>query len=109
MTLDEALLSGLVKHASLSSGSLSYVKSNGTTVSASVFKSYQRDNNADMQDAGYLDGLDNLYVLAKTNDVSSWGLQPLTSTVTLDSEQFLIGRTIGKTNAYWQIYLRKII
>jgi|ERR1044072_8949966 hypothetical protein len=109
MTLDEAYLAGLSKHAALSTGLLTYTKSDNTVVSASVYKSYQRDSNSDMQDAGYLDSLDNLYVLAKTSDVSTWGLQPMTSKVTLDGTSFLVGRTIGKTNAYWQIYLRNII
>ena len=108
MTLDEAYLAGLAKHTSLSTGSLSYIKANGSPVTASVYKSYQRDFNRDMQDAGYLESFDNTYVLAKASDVSSWGLTPMTSKVFLDGQPLLIGRTISKTNAYWQIYLRFI-
>ena len=109
MNLDEAMLSGLIKHTGLSTGSLTYLKNGTTPVTASVYKSYQRDTNSDMQDAGFMDSLDNLYVLAKTSDVSGWGLLPMKSQVFLDGQSFQIGRTIGKTNAYWQIYLRNIV
>ena len=108
MDLQTAYEMGLAKHTSMNSGSLTY--NNGTTtLTCSVYKSYQRDSNKDQQDAGYLDSLDNLYVLAKASDIQTWGLLPMVSRVTLDGEPFLIGRTIGKTNAYWQIYLRLII
>jgi hypothetical protein len=109
MTLTEAYTAGLEKHRSLNAGSLSFIKTNGAPVSASVYRSYQRDFTRDMEDAGFNDAFDNLYVLAKTTDVSSWGLLPMTSKVFLDGEQFLIGRTIGTAPGFSQIYLRKII
>lgn len=107
-SIETALNTALTTAKTLSSGSFSY--HNGTTAfTASVFKSFIRENNKEMQDAGYLESLDNLYVLAKTSDVSGWGLQPMTSKVYLDGESYLVGRTITKSNAYWQVYLRFIV
>ena len=105
-SVQAVLDAALAKAKALQSGTLSFTKSNGTVVSCTVFKSYLKDQNYDMEDTGYSETLDSMYVLAKPSDVSDWGLVPMKSVVTLDGTQFMIGRTIAKTVSYYTIWLR---
>jgi hypothetical protein len=50
--------------------------------------------------------LDDRYVMATPGDVSGWGLEPMTSEVTLDGVAYMVGRTINKTTSFWTIWLR---
>jgi hypothetical protein len=105
MTVFDCLAQALAKAKSLNSGTLSYV-SGSTTVTAKVYTGWLRDQSRNMEDAGYEATYDNLYVMASPEDVSNWGLQPMTSQVTVDGVAYLIGKTINKTSAYWSIWLR---
>lgn len=104
-SLSSALSAALAKAKQLNSGTLTFV-SGSTTVSATVYKSFLKDQNRDIDDAGYQESYDNLYVMATPADVSSWGLQPMTSNVQLDGVPYMVGRTINKTSDYWTIWLR---
>lgn len=101
----DALAAALDKAIGMNSGVLSFVK-NGTTLTATVYKSVIKDYNRDIANAGYEESLDNLYVLAKPSDVSSWGLQPMTSNVTLDGTPYMVGRTIQTNTSFITIWLR---
>ena len=97
----EALTQALARAKSLNSGTLSY---NGN--SCTVYTGWLRDQSREMVDAGYEATYDDRYVMASPGDVEGWGLQPMTSEVTLDGVAYMLGRTINKTSAYWTIYLR---
>jgi hypothetical protein len=75
--------------------------------SISVFKSFLRNVNRQMNDFGYDDSFDDLYVLAKPADISSWNLQPLKSTVTLDGVSYKLGRSTTTTPGYVTLWLRR--
>jgi hypothetical protein len=104
-SLSSALSAALARAKQLNSGTLTYL-SGSTTLSATVYKSFLKDYNRDMDDAGYSETYDNLYVMATPADVSSWGLQPMTSVVKLDGVEYMIGKTINKTTDYWTVWLR---
>jgi len=101
----DALAAALNKAIGMNSGTLTFVK-DGTTVSATVYKSILKDYNRDPANAGYEETYDNLYVLAKPSDVQDWGLQPMTSEVKLDGVDYMTGRSINKTTSFWTIFLR---
>jgi len=103
--LESAFNAALAKAKELSKGVLSF--NNGSeTLTCSVYKSVIKDYNRNMQDAGYTPSYDDLYVLASATDVSSWGLQPMTSKVSLDGVDYQLGQTINKTQYFWTIWLR---
>jgi hypothetical protein len=103
---DRALTAALEIAISQSPAVLTFV-SGSTTVSASVKKSYTEYSNRQQRDAGYEVGLDNMFVMARTGDVSSWGLKAQTSNVSVDGVPMCLGQSIGKTVVYWKIWLRQ--
>lgn len=103
--LEAALNTALTYVKALSSGTLNYV-SGSTPLTASVYKSFIRDYSREMDNTGYQQTYDNLYVLVKPSDVASWGLKPMTSEVTLDGVAYMTGRTINTTLGYTTIFLR---
>ena len=105
-SLAAILDAALQKAKSLNSGSLSFLKDGTTPVTASVYRSFLKDYNRDMAESGYEESFDNLHVMAKPSDVSGWGLQPMTSIVTLDGVQYMVGRTTTNTPGYFTIWLR---
>lgn len=86
-----------------SPGSLVYASQTVT-----CYKSVYRDNNRTQEITGFDDSLDNLYVLCKASDVSTWDIEPLQSHIVLDGVEFCIGKSITKNESYWTIWLRSI-
>lgn len=105
MNVTAALTQALNHLKQVNNATLTYV-SGSTTVSASVFKSYIQTNGAEVKDAGLDFSMDDTFVLATPSDVSSWGLTPMKSKVSLDGVQFMVGNNIIKSAAHWQIWLR---
>lgn len=106
MNLDSMLYSALGVLRNYSSGSFSFVN-DGTPVTASVYKSHSQYLSSELRDATYSDTFDDLFVIAKAGDVSTWNLVPKKSEVWLDGVAYKTGNTINKTRQYWTIYLRK--
>jgi hypothetical protein len=99
------LTAGLNRLKAINSATLSYT-SGSTEVSCSVFKSMVSTHRRAMTDAGYEVDLDDVFVLATPSDVSSWGLQEMTSEVRLDGVAYMLGQSIVKTPVHWEIWLR---
>jgi len=106
MTLSQAQLLGLNKMIGLNSGTLSIVIAN-TTYTATVYKSAYKDNNRTVDGNAFFDDFDNLFVMARTDDVSGWNLKPETTEVTLDGTKYMTGKTITVNGPATTIWLRK--
>lgn len=92
---------GLDELITINPGTLTY---NGQSVT--VFKSFLRNQTRDMQENGFEQMFDDLYVLAKPSDIASWSLVPSHTQVTLDSVVYIVGRTVTTTTGYVTIWLR---
>jgi len=101
MNVNTALSNALSLVKSMNSGTLAY---NGK--SCKVYTGWLRDHSREMVDAGYEPTLDDRYCMASPDDIKDWGLQPMTSEVTLDGVAYMVGRTINKTESYWTVWLR---
>lgn len=106
MNLNQAQLLGLEKMISLNSGTLQHSGS-GVINRATVYQSAYRDANWSVDNTGFQEDYDNLYVMAKTSDVSSWNLKPLKTEVTLDGVKYMTGKTITVNGPATTIWLRK--
>jgi hypothetical protein len=58
---------------------------------------------------GYDDGFDDLYVLVNEDYVDGWVLEPMVTLVDLDGVQYMTGRTVKNGGGYLKIYLRKLL
>jgi hypothetical protein len=101
MDVTAALNAGLDVLKKINAGTLTY---NGQSIT--VFKSYLRNRSREMQENGYMDGYDDLYVLAKLSDVSSWGLLPQKTLVTLDGVEYRVGQSTTSCAGYMTIFLK---
>jgi hypothetical protein len=101
-TLTEVLTAGLNKLVELNPGTLTF---NGSSIT--VFKSFLRNQNRSMNEFGYDDSFDDLYVLAKPVDVEGWNLQPMKSQVALDGTNYILGKSTTTTPGYITLWLRR--
>lgn len=101
---DQVLRQGLEKLIDISSGEITYISAS-VPVHATVHRSYSQYDNSSPESNGYM-RMDNTYVLARTEEVNTWGLIPQVSEIDLDGATYILGTSIVKNNAYWQIYLR---
>lgn len=95
-------LAALNKCISLNPGVLTY---NGSSIT--VYKSAYRDYNTAMDSTGLSMDYDNLFIDARTSEISGWGLQPYVNAVTLDGVQFMTGKTITVNGPATTVWLRK--
>ena len=102
MTLSQAQLLGLNRMIALNPGTLTY---SGSTVT--VYKSAYKDTNYSMDNTGLMGDLDNLFVMARTTEITGWNLLPYTNEVTLDGTPYMTGRTITVNGPATTIWLRK--
>lgn len=111
MNVAGALQGALSRVKSINSGSLAYTGSDGTTYTASVFKSFLTNRSRELRSEGdrYADSIDDLYVLATPSDVSGWNLLPMTSEVSLDGTAYKVGNTTTTTSGFVTIWLRSKI
>ena len=58
---------------------------------------------------GYDDGFDDLYVLVNEDYVEGWELEPMVTRVDLDGVEYMTGRTVKDGGGYLKIYLRKLL
>jgi hypothetical protein len=107
MNLDSILNLALTTLKGYSNADLTFTKSDGTVVTANVFRGHSNYISRDIADSGYEENLDDLFIIAKTSFVDTWGLAPMTSKVQLDGVNYMVGKSINKTAQYWTIYLRK--
>lgn len=101
MTLAQALNNGLELLKQQNPGTLVY---NGHTIT--VFKSFLRNENRQMQLDGYTLQYDDLYVLAKPSDVANWNIVPNKTVVKLDNVDYVVGQSTTTTPGYVTIWLR---
>lgn len=107
MNLDSILNLALTTLKNYSSADLTYTKSDGTVVTANVFRGHSNYISREMGDSGYEENLDDLFIICKASLVDTWGLAPMTSKVELDGVKYMVGKSINKSAQYWTIYLRK--
>ena len=103
--VESLILAGWQAAFDVSPATLSYL-SGSTTVSASVVSSYGAGHKYQMNENNFIKEYLDYSVLAKTSDVSSWGLEPLKSKVVVDGTTYLVGGLITKNKLIYQITLR---
>jgi hypothetical protein len=105
MNLEQALGAALNKLIALNPATLT----NESGTSITVFKSFLKNKARTMNEFGYDDSFDDLYLLAKPDDVSSWTLEPMKTRILLDGVVYYLGKTTTETPGYVSIWLRKRI
>lgn len=101
MNLTQLMQVGLNHAKSINSGTL---VCNG--ISITVYKSFLKTQSREMQEVGYNNSYDDLYVLASPTDVVGMNLIPNQTEVTLDGVGYVVGRTVTTTPGYVSIWLR---
>lgn len=102
MNLNQAQLAGLNALIRLNGGTLTFRGS-----SVSVYKSAYTDRSNSMDSEGLGVSLDNLFVMARSTEVASWGLKPFIHEVTLDGVAYMTGKTVTTTGPATTIWLRE--
>lgn len=95
------LQAGLDKLIQINPGTLTY-----NDQSVTVFKSFLRNQNRQLNAIGYEDTYDDLYVLVKPSDIASWNLQAMKTLVYLDGVAYRLGRSTTTTPGYITLWLR---